>query len=142
MVPPGPVMGGHVAPVYWLWVYGWFIKIFMGPWGSTHGPLPTVQSLNTPPLPMCHIRFLTIHVCLKLYKLKLFHFWRGGSGWGLAPTRGFGGHTCDHCMVNARKYYITRSHIITSHDHTPYTMECAHMGYEMVVATVVLRFNM
>jgi hypothetical protein len=38
VVPRGPVMGCHVAPLYWLLVFGLFIKILWRLWGSTPGP--------------------------------------------------------------------------------------------------------
>ena len=42
-VPRGPIMGHHVAPLYWLMDF-WFIKNCWWPRGSTPGP-PTLQWL-------------------------------------------------------------------------------------------------
>jgi hypothetical protein len=73
--------------------------------------------------------FLTIHICLKLCKLKLLHF-GVGSGWGLAPARGFGVHICDQWLHYSRAYFkiilkSPRSHT-DPYEHG-YILWCTHI---------------
>jgi hypothetical protein len=47
---------------------------------------PPVQTFAKSALPTYHIVLLVKYMVLNIFKFKLFNSWRGGSGWGLAPT--------------------------------------------------------
>jgi hypothetical protein len=84
VVPRGPVMGCHVAPLYWLLVC--YVK-FYGSVGVEPRPPPTVKGLTKSARPTRHTMFLIYNMVFYLFEFTLCIF-GGGSGWGLAPTRG------------------------------------------------------
>jgi hypothetical protein len=64
LVPRGPVMGCHVAPLIG---YGLF-KIIWSPWDSNPGPPPMVKAFAKSTLPTSHTLFLLYYMCFNVFK--------------------------------------------------------------------------
>ena len=85
MVPRGPVMECHVAPLYWL--LGLF-KILYSPPDSNRGPPHRPRALTKSPRPLRHA--LVLIICVGLFIFELNYVLNGGGlGRGLAPTHGY-----------------------------------------------------
>jgi hypothetical protein len=87
-VPRGPIVGCHVAPLYWLLVY-WFVnQNFMGPWGSNPRTSPFGNALVECGLPLAHTVVLINHVPFNIFKFKCICGLGPRPGQGLAPALG------------------------------------------------------
>jgi hypothetical protein len=81
-VPHGPIMGCHVAPLYWILVC--YVKFYWSPWGSTLGPHHRCNALTKSARPIRPYNVAYHMMVCIVFTFECLYIW-AGVGPGLSP---------------------------------------------------------